>query len=454
MLVGFGQASITPRGGKIAVAGSIPPRLTDLVHDDIQAVAMIIGEGASRVVWVSCDICHPTQILTNEVADRLMEVLPQFHKDQLIISATHSSACTRLAEDFLTVSELPPDDQALPLELAREHVRNGIVNAIVTANNSMCECSISYAKADIITGLCRRVVYKDGTAVMYGKTDREDFLRMEYPDSGPTQILYFSSLKDNALVGIFAAVPCPAQADESSGYITGDYWNVVRNRVHSKLSSDVTVFGVCSSAGELAPKRLLGTHHSIINGPARAAELGTQIADSLIQLQHHPLKVYTPDELTFHNLAQQVVFPVRQTDEVSFLNAERYFADPTNFDENGSPRRMIHFALHKYIDRLWKSGKTTHISQINAIIIADLLFFTAPAELFSEYGKRIRSCFPGYAVFDIQLSNDNMGYLPTREAIEHGGYSTLAFNTLTDADGGELLVDTVKDMFYKLIKEK
>lgn len=178
-----------------------------------------------------------------------------------------------------------------------------------------------------------------------------------------------------------------------------------------------------------------------------------QISESIIQEFHRPLKIYSPDELRFAVFARQVIFPVRQTDEASYLQAKEYLDDPENHDENGVPQKMIVYARHKYIERLWNSGKKTHTAQLNAIKIADLLFFTAPAELFTEYAKRIRGCFSEYALFDIQLSNDNMGYLPTKEAIAHGGYSTLVFNTLTDATGGELFVATVKDMLQQLIDE-
>ncbi len=453
MQFGFGIASITPQGGKVAIAGRIPTRLTDQVHDDIKAAAMIVDSGKNRSIWVCCDMCHPTAVLTQEVANELAKRISDFHKDQLILSATHSSACTRLVNDYLTISELSDTEGMLSFEEARRQVRDGIVNAVMCASQRMTQCSMSFAKADIITGLCRRVLYSNGKVTMYGKTNREDFVGMEYPDSGPTQILYFHSVKDNALVGIFVSVPCPAQADESSEYLTGDYWHTVRQRIKSAFGENVVVVGACASAGELAPRRLYGSCYYSTKGSDRAVELGNQIADSIIAKEKNVLRVYSEAELSHKRISLQLDFPVKQTTLESVKAADEYFQNPENFDSNGKPVKPVECNKHKYSRKIWQSGKTIHTAQISALKIADVLFYTAPVELYTAYAKRINSRFPDHPVFDVQLTNDNMGYLPTAEAIEHGGYSTFNFNTLTGPEGGELLVSTVKKLLNELVEQ-
>ncbi len=87
--------------------------------------------------------------------------------------------------------------------------------------------------------------------------------------------------------------------------------------------------------------------------------------------------------------------------------------------------------------------------RVSVMKIGELLFFTCPAELFTEYAKRIAAKFPDNPVIDVQLANDSIGYLPTKEAIEHGGYSTLIFSTVTNSDGGEIFVEKT----IKLLKQ-
>lgn len=78
------------------------------------------------------------------------------------------------------------------------------------------------------------------------------------------------------------------------------------------------------------------------------------------------------------------------------------------------------------------------------------MFFTAPMELFTEYAKRIYSPFENNMVVDVQLSNDTLGYLPTKEAIERGGYSTDYFSTVTTPEGGEYYIKEIKEMLNEI----
>ena len=57
MKIGFGQADITPKGGKVALLGQFETRVTDRVLDPLYAVAMVILSDNARTVWVSADTC-------------------------------------------------------------------------------------------------------------------------------------------------------------------------------------------------------------------------------------------------------------------------------------------------------------------------------------------------------------------------------------------------------------
>ena len=177
MKVGFGDASITPKGGKIVIAGAIPVRYTDVVHDDIKAVAMVIEQDDIRTIWVGCDMCHPTKKLTDAVIESLRKHLADFCDDELIITATHATACFYLTDDEFLNSAFDVDlTQIKPVEETRRQVCEGITNAVLEAISNMSDCSVEFATSDILTGFCRRVIYTDGSAVMYGDVHRDDFL--------------------------------------------------------------------------------------------------------------------------------------------------------------------------------------------------------------------------------------------------------------------------------------
>ena len=85
MKVGFGQSSITPKSGKIAIAGTIPCRYVDKVHDDIKATAIVIEDNNTRTIWVCCDMCHPTKRLTDDAINKLKIAIPNFDADEFIM---------------------------------------------------------------------------------------------------------------------------------------------------------------------------------------------------------------------------------------------------------------------------------------------------------------------------------------------------------------------------------
>jgi len=455
MRVGFGRGIITPKGGKTAIAGNIPPRLTDVVHDDVLAVAMVVACENTRTIWVSCDICHPNNRLMEDAIIALKKAIPDFDESQLVLNATHATACAYVTDDeFLDIGLKDFSGDMMPLCEVRKQICEGIVCAVQKALSNMHDCTMEFSTADILTGYCRRVVYNDLSAVMYGNPYREDFLRMEYPDSLATKLLYFYTKDEHRLLGIFANVPCPSQADECSLHITGDYWTVVRNRVNEAFGKDVEVISACASAGELSPHRVMysvgGYTDDIENGPEAAERLGNFIAESIIKEKERPLKKYSAEELKHKRIIKALDFPVRKPCEKDINDAIEYFKDKENFDETGKPKSWVKHVKYSLIKNLTNEKPRFYNAKVCVMKIANVLFFTAPMEVFTEYSKRISMKFPHNPTFDVQLTYDYMGYLPTNEAIEHGGYSTEIFSTITGADGGKMYIEEISKLLNKI----
>lgn len=453
MKVGFGKAKITPKGGKIVIAGSIPVRYTDVVNDDVYAVAMVLEQNDVRTIWVSCDMCHPTKRLTDDVIQDLRECVPNFKDEELILSTTHATACFYLTDDEFLNSAFDVDNSLImSVDETRRQVCDGIVLAIREAFSVMESCTVEFSTAEILTGFCRRVVYKDGSAAMYGDVNRDDFLRMEYPDSSGMQMLYFYKKSSHTLLGIFAAVPCPAQADETSVYITSDYWGVVRERIEKEFGRNVNVLGLCRSAGELSPHRMWSVDAADRKeewGREAAERIGKTISDAIIRERENSILTFDTDEIVCSRTTKEISFPVRKPSKREVEEGAEYFANSLNFDEKGEALDWQAKAKAKHVLKVVNEDDFYN-GRVSVLRIGKLLFFTAPVELFTEYAKRIVARFPENPVIDIQLTNDSLGYLPTKEAVEHGGYSTFIFSTVTTPEGGEKYVREI----IELLKEQ
>jgi neutral ceramidase len=62
--------------------------------------------------------------------------------------------------------------------------------------------------------------------------------------------------------------------------------------------------------------------------------------------------------------------------------------------------------------------------EITGFRIGDASFVSFPGELFTEIGRRIKTERPGRRTFIVDVANGYLGYVPTRRAIQEGGYET------------------------------
>ncbi len=78
----------------------------------------------------------------------------------------------------------------------------------------------------------------------------------------------------------------------------------------------------------------------------------------------------------------------------------------------------------------------------------DTALVSLPGEIFVELGLAIKKGSPFKNTFVIELANDSPAYVPTRQAMEQGGYE--ANNSLYAPGGGELLVETALKLLGEL----
>ncbi len=443
--IGWGEKNVCPKGGKIYIAGGVPFRAVEKVHDEIKATAMVVQSGAERIIWVSCDICHPTKQIEDKVIELLTKQLPDFKAEELIISGTHATACFYVSDtEILDCGHLLEScEEILAIDIAREQLCRHVAEAVLEAVSNMEEEEMTYTSMDILTGFCRRVVYKDGHAQMYGDVHKDDFWRMEYPDGGETKVLYFYEKGTQNLKAVLAAAPCPAQADESSAHITADFWGYTRNIIKEQYGENVKLFALCRAAGELSPHRLFAEKKDGEWGTEAAERLGKWVGEQLIMHERKAKATTLSPGNQFQYLTEEITFPARKITEEQYVWAKKYRCTKENFDINGKAIDWETDSLARHIIKFKENNIDTYDAKFGVVRVGNSVFFTAPVELYTEYAKRIIARFPNFTIFDIQLTHDSIGYLPTKEAIAGGGYSTAHFSALCDEYGGEVYVKKI-----------
>lgn len=79
--------------------------------------------------------------------------------------------------------------------------------------------------------------------------------------------------------------------------------------------------------------------------------------------------------------------------------------------------------------------------EVMTLRVGDLAIVGLPGEVFCELGLDLRRRSPAPHTLVVELANDGIGYLPTRESFEQGGYEVTVGSTFYEPGAGEQLVE-------------
>nr|NIP93105.1 DUF1080 domain-containing protein [Akkermansiaceae bacterium] len=122
-------------------------------------------------------------------------------------------------------------------------------------------------------------------------------------------------------------------------------------------------------------------------------------------------------------------------------------------DPNGAPRlaRPISWrtqTLQRQEDLARRKDGSYH-SEIHVLRIGEVAVCTNQFELYTEYGLRILGRSDAHLTFVVQLTGP-AHYLPTREAVAHGGYGARPESCAVGPEGGDALVNVTVERINEL----
>jgi hypothetical protein len=136
----------------------------------------------------------------------------------------------------------------------------------------------------------------------------------------------------------------------------------------------------------------------------------------------------TETEAAAQELVALPLQPLRGVAEAAAMLAEGREHLRTN--EAGSPRSRgalateVDYALRLLRQRFGSEPAVTRHAEVQAVRVGPLAVVGLPGEIFSSLGRRIKREAPSAAPWTIVAgwTNDNVGYVPDREAYPLGGY--------------------------------
>jgi len=490
LLIGWSEESITP-DKKIKLAGQFFERISEYVETPISVTAMAVESGAEQMVICSCDLVSIGENLIKLVKERLIDRVDCLDVNKIIINATHShtamvyeSTGTVSSGSSLDVLErYLPEDKAYIENVYSNNIMNPhealefLVEKITLAIQKAWEGRKNAYYANgfgrVAVGMCRRVVYDDKTAKMWGDTNHANFDELEGGNDSGIELLYVFD-ENKKLTGVVANVACPSQVVEHRSFISSDYWGKVRILLREKFGKDLFVLGLCSAAGDQCPRDMIRwvNPEKPIDDPNIKREnyiernadpsmfdingtwkVGKRISNEIIDVYDEALQHLCDNAKLIHKVTT-IDMPIRRVTITEYNEAvkaiEDYIknANKDNFDfaDNAS----MHIFAGTIARYEYQQSHDICPIEVHIVRFGDVAFTTNPFELFLNYGNQIRARSKAKQTFIIQLACGSHSYLPTKKAEQGSHYSAYVSSGITGHQGGEILVRKTVEEINKM----
>ena len=475
--IGWSEADITPAmDKKIALYGQYYARTATEIHSRLKTVAVAFASGDEQFITASLDLVNFQQEFHRKVRAAAAALEPEINPEKIFLNAIHTHSGPSATPVGLSNVWRERDTEALSPEEYVEFVVPVIAQNIVKAWHNRKNGGIVRAFGNARVGHCRRAVYSNGKAEMYGDTTRPDFIGMEAGEDTGVEML-FTVDENGRKTGMFLNVACPAQVMEATCVISSDFAGATRELLKKEYGEDFHTIYQISSAGCQSPRDLV--RHYTTEPDFWHADGVEVIAQRLLTAVRSAECFETEYDVVLKHTSMHVTLPRRRASFAAYKNAQkelarllaimpeaeafREFCEKTYANEkiNGPgpyDSKLHHFVLIKneqaVIRRYEEQDKDPHLGfDMNVVRLGNIAIASNPFELYLYYGQNIKARSKAKQTFIVQLAaggDHPCGYLPSPDAEKFGGYGGLIINGQVGSDGGYKLCDITVDAINKL----
>lgn len=422
MKAGSAWADITP-SERLTIAGQMHVRYGEYTHDPLTVNAVAFEQDGTRVALVSCDLCLMSDNYTRDIQARC-EKAYGILASSVIIGCTHTHVAP-LASTVL-IGDLNPSFM--------EMLSQSIVKIVGQALDGLEEIEL-YADTGWIDkmGFNRRGYHADGKVDMYYGSWNEDFSGLEGPRDGQVGVVFGKRI-DGTLKFVIPSFATHPNSLEGESFYSADIVGAVRSHIRMIFGEDVDVIYLTGAAGDTAPTDMLskdkhGFWRNEEGWKRSGIYLGSEIAKVIVSLS---IPMSDP-ELKLEQAC--IPIPIREYNDIC----------PDLENE--------HFKSAKDHWPLMIAEESPVEVRVNVLKLGDAAICTNPSEFYVEHGLEIKKHSPARVTIISQLTDGYVGYVPTKEAFTHGGYSTWpAASSKLNEDAGDIIVETTIEQLKNAFK--
>jgi len=442
LLIGWGSTNITP-DRPVQLAGQWYERISEGVMDPITATALAletVGEDGpvEQAIMVSCDLAAIRTGVQPKVKSAVASRLPGFDISKLFLFATHTHTAPVMLEGRWYPA---PGPGIMRAEEYVEFLVARLSDAIVEAWEGRKPGGVSRALGYAVLGNNRRIVYLDGHAEMYGRSDRSDFAGLEGSQDHGVEML-FTWNQAGELTGIVPNVCATPQVVMHERRISADAWAQMRAELRKRYGEDLFILPQVSAAGDQCPVDLPRRIRAFT-----AEEMAQRLANAVDEV-FPSAKDDIRTEIVFEHVVEDLALPARLVTDEEYERATVMLAalaakEPTPGSGDYGHMRAQQIIMERYEQQ---TDDLKYHLELHVIRLGEVAMATNPFELFLDFGYRIKARSKADQTFIVQLSCDSAGYLPTARAVAGGSYSATVQSNMVGPDGGQVLVNRTVDL--------
>lgn len=479
LLIGWSEADITPVTDKwIALMGQYYSRLTHDIHSRLKTVALAVSSGDEYFLEASMDNVSMPEAFHSMVCQRVHELEPAIDPEKIFMHSihTHSAPGVTLAASKQSAMKHQSRPDVLSNAEYVDFVVPIMAENLVNAWHNRKPGGIQRAFGNARIGHCRRAVYANGKAEMYGDTTRADFVGMEAGEDTGVEMLFTLDMEGRR-TGMLLNVACPSQLMESTYVVSSDFAGATRELLKQEYGDDFHTIYQISPAGCQSPRDLV-RHYT--TEPDFWHEDGVPVLAGRLLDAVKKATVWEADYApVLKSTSQRVVLPRRRVsyDEYKAAKVElaelvakmpeaeafKAFCDETFANEKlGGPgpydSKLHHYVLIKnaqaVILRYEDQDEDPTLSfRMNVVRLGDIAIADNPFELYLYYGQNIKARTKCQQTFLIQLAagaDHYAGYLPSPDGEKFGGYGGCVINGQCGHEAGFKLADDTVEAINSL----
>ena len=457
LFFGTATTSITP-DKPVPLAGQFHTRIARSVDNPVTATALALeardgDRSVDHAIWVACDLVAIRDGIQDKLRKHLEGKLPGVDLRKIILSATHTHTAPVMRERWYAY-DIPKEGVMRAPEYV-EFLIGRLGEAVMAAWEGRAKGGVSWTYGHAVVGRNRRVVYDNGSAQMYGATDRPDFRSLEgYEDHGVDLLFFWDPQK--ALKTVVINLACPSQEVEGRRTVNADFWHDVREQLRATHGKSLAILGWCGASGDQSPHTLwykqAEERMRRLRGLTRTQELARRIVaavDDTLPLARKDIRASVP---LVHRVLD-VDLPARRVGERDVAEAKARL-ESIKKKTKLTPRDRAALVRDPWlIERFDSQGdEPTFPIEMHILRLGDVAIATNPFELYLDYGVQMKARSKAVQTFVVQLACNSAKYLPTEKAIGGGHYSTSLHTARVGPKGGKALVSHTVEAINALWK--